>query len=298
LAAATFTRVWRNISIQGQVGASTAYVGFTGATGGISASQTVTNFLFTPGAAVATPVATIKPIAATGWNQNMIVSATTGNNLTASMDGGTANPANNAFFEQGLNAASASTGVPSAGTVFGSATDSNHTFMLQPNGAGQDDAVLLDYADPNGSLTFTGSNAYSTLSFLVAGANGGGPFTAVIDYANGTTQTAVINVPDWFSNTPVAWDANGRVVATGNSYSFNNLSDGNPRMYQEDLILTDTTDAVTGISFTTGTTDPASTSREVIYGVSGAVSAVPEPAALGVFAAGAISLIGRRRRSA
>jgi hypothetical protein len=291
----TFTRVWRGVSIQGQVGGTSALVGFTGATGGISANQTITNFQFTPGAAMATPVATITPIAATGWDQNMIVSATTGNNLTASMDGGTAMTANNAFFEQGLNTVSPSTGVPKAGTIFGSATDSNHTFMLQPNGPGQNDAVLLDVADPTGSLSMTTPLPYSELSFLVAGANGGDAFTAVINFANGSSQTATLTAPDWFSNTPIAWDANGRVVATGNSYSFNNLSGGNPRLYQLDLALTDTTDAVDSISFTTGSTG-TSNSREVIYGLSGtAVSSVPEPTTLGVLALTALGL-GRRRR--
>jgi hypothetical protein len=291
---ATFTRVYRGISIQNLVGSSTATVGFTGATGGVTAAQSITNFQFTPGAAVATPVATITPIAATGWSQNMIVSATTGNNLTASNDSGTSNTANNALYEQGVFAASPSTGVPKAGTVFGSMTDSNHTFVFQPNGAGQNDAILLDVADPTGALTLTTPHAYSEISLLAAGANGGGNFTAVLNYANGSSQTVNLTVGDWFGGTPIAWDANGRIIANGSSFSFNNQSDGNPRIYQLDFAPSDTTDAITSINFTSGTT--SGTSREVIYGISGTAS-VPEPATLALLAVGALSCLGRRRRA-
>jgi hypothetical protein len=37
------------VNIPGTVGASTAYVGFTGGTGGASATQNIKNWTFTPG---------------------------------------------------------------------------------------------------------------------------------------------------------------------------------------------------------------------------------------------------------
>ena len=51
---ATFTRVYRGIDIQSQVGAATALIGFTGGTGALNQTQTVTNFHYTPGAALST----------------------------------------------------------------------------------------------------------------------------------------------------------------------------------------------------------------------------------------------------
>ena len=50
----------------------------TGATGGVNAAQSVTNFQFTPGAATPTPVAQITPVNVTGYSQNMIISASGG----------------------------------------------------------------------------------------------------------------------------------------------------------------------------------------------------------------------------
>lgn len=288
---ATFTRAWRGISIQGQVGGTTALIGVTGGTGGVNAAQAITNFQFTPGAAIATPVATITPIAATGYNQNMIISAANGSaNVTATMDGGTGK-GGDTFYETGVNPGSNVAGVVHPGVVFGSGADAKHTFVLQPNGAGQNDAVMLDASNTSGSLSLTGPAPYSLLSFLVSAGNGGAPIGVTVHYAGGGTQTATITGPDWFNNNPVALDANGRVnVALAD---FNNTTNGNPRMYQQDVTLTDTTDAVQSIDFAwQGGTGG---DREAIFGISG--QAVPEPAALGLLSLGAIGLLARRRRA-
>src|SRR5262249_18736914 len=114
---ATFTRVWRGVDIQGQVGGTTALIGFTGGTGGLNAGQTVTNFQFTPGTGAPTPVAGIRPLAATGYNQNMIIPASGSTaNITATMDGGVARTGDT-FYEVGANPNSAVSGTPRAGVV-------------------------------------------------------------------------------------------------------------------------------------------------------------------------------------
>jgi hypothetical protein len=295
---ATYTRVWRGISIQGQVGGTTATVGFTGGTGGISANQSVTNFQFSPGAA-AIPVPAITPIAATGYNQNMIISLASGSaNITATIDGGTAKTGNT-FYEMGVNPNTPMAGVPNAGVVFGSNTDANHTFVFQPNGAGQNDAVMLDQVNTTGALALTTPKTYSLLSFLVAGGNGGAPIGFTVHYAGGGTQSTTMAIPDWFGNGPIAWDANGRVSLNAdgsiNTSDFNNTNNNNPRMYQLDLPLTDTVDAVQSVSFTWQGT-AGNGDEDVVFGISGA--AVPEPSSMALLSVGAIGLLVRRRRAA
>ena len=298
---ATFTRVWRNVSIQGQVGGTTAFIGLTGGTGGINANQTVTNFHFTPGAAIATPVATITPIAATGYNQNMIISATNGSaNVTATMDGGTAKNGDT-FYETGLTQFNAPqtappsnvSGLPQAGVVFSSASDVGHTYVFQPNGPGQNDAVMLDETHTSGSLSLNAPSRYSALSFLVTGGNGGAPIGVTINYVGGGTQTATINGPDWFNNSPIAVDSNGR--SDVNLDDFNSVNAGNPRIYQQDLSLTDLTDAVASVNFAWGGA-VGDGDREAIFGISG--TAVPEPSSMALLSLGAIGLLVRRRRAA
>jgi hypothetical protein len=244
-------------------------------------------------------VATITPIAATGYNQNMIVSATNGSaNITATMDGGTAKTGDT-FFEQGITTAGGTatppppvSGVPKAGVVFGSGTDANHTFVFQPNGAGQNDAVMLDAANTAGTLNLAAPARYTLLSVLVSAGNGGAPINYTIRYAGGATQTGSIPGPDWFNNTPIAFDSNGRVDVALDDY--NNINNGNPRMYQDDITLTNTTANVLGIDFTYGGT--GGTDREAVFGISG--QAVPEPSSLAFLSIGAAGLVIRRRRRA
>jgi hypothetical protein len=291
------------VNIQGQVGGTTALIGFTGGTGGVNAGQTVTNFVFTPGAALATPVATITPVAATGYNQNMIISAANGSaNVTATMDGGTARTGDT-YYEAGVTQFNAPatgppppvSGVPQAGLTIGSANDANHTFVLQPNGAGQNDAVMLDSANTTGTLTLTTPARYSALSFLVANGNGASNINVTVHYAGGGTQSATISSPDWFNAGPIAIDANGR--SDVNLDDFNNINNGQPRMFQEDLALTNTINNVTSIDFG-WVSAGAGTNRSGIFGLSGTAVPVPEPSSLAFLSLGALGLLARRRRSA
>jgi hypothetical protein len=297
---ATFTRVWRGISIQGQVGGPTAYVGFTGATGAEFANQTVTNFHFTSGNATSTPVATITPIAATGYSQNVIVSKANGTaNMTATIDEGT-NKFANSFYEAGQNPNASAPGVPHAG-VFGSEADANHAFLLQPNGLGQNDAVMVDQTHTTGTLTLTTPVPYLQLSFLVAGSHGGANMGLTLHYAGGATQSATLNVQDWFNGTStVAWDANGRVYVNSdgtinNSTGYANTDSGTPKMYQLDLTPTDMVDALQSISFTWQGSNGAG-DHEYVFGISGA--AVPEPSTLMLLSSVGMSGLLIRRRAA
>jgi hypothetical protein len=228
-------------------------------------------------------------VSVTGYNENMIISKVNGAaNITAVVDDGTSLGAGNyTFYEQGYNTTSPTAGVPLAGTIFGSANDPNHTFELAPNGPGQNDALMLDSTVPNGTLVLSGSTKYSELSFLASGANGGGPVNYTINYGGGGTQTGTLTIGDWFNGTPIAFDANGRADVDGN---FQFTTNGNPRMYQFDVALSDTADPVTSVNLSWG-----GTQREVVYGLSGQAIPVPEPATWALVAAAALVLCIRRR---
>ncbi len=108
---------------------------------------------------------------------------------------------------------------------------------------------------------------FSVLSFLTAA--GHGPVT--VDYriyhADGTSESGLFVALDWFFNNPVVWNAQGRVdVVSG---TFNNVANNNPRLYSEDIILTNTTSLVTNISLSW---DPGNSGSGVaaIFAVSGA----------------------------
>lgn len=286
---ATLTKVYRNIDISAAVGGNTALIGFTGGTGGVNAQQTITNFNFTTGAAPATPVAAFQPIAATGYNQNMVVSVAGGTaGVTATIDGGTAKTGNT-FYERGVNTGANNTGLPAAGTIFGSGSDANHVFTFQPYSG--NNAVMLDTTSPTGTLTLNTAKAYQALSFLVTDGNGSSTFTATIHFADGAPDEVHTGIaaPDWFGNSPIAIDANGRETLAG---VFGNASSGNPRIYQEDVTMGDTSDPISSIDFAFGGS-ATSNSRTAIFGISGV--ATPEPGILGLISVGGLALLRRRR---
>lgn len=285
----TLTKVYRNIDISSAVGGNTALIGFTGGTGGVNANQTITNFHYTIGSAPATPVAAFQPIAATGYNQNMVISVAGGTaGVTATIDGGTAKTGNT-FYERGVNTGANNTGLPPAGQIFGSGNDANHVFQFQPYSG--NNAVMLDSANPTGNLTLTTAKAYQALSFLVTDGNGSSTFTATIHFANGAPDEVHTGVaaPDWFGNSSIAFDANGRETLGG---AFGNASSGNPRVYQSDVTLTDSSDPVSGIDFTFGPTT-SGTNRTAIFGISGVPT--PEPGILGLITVAGLSLARRRK---
>jgi len=101
-----------------------------------------------------------------------------------------------------------------------------------------------------------------------------------------------VNSPDWFNNGPAAVISSGRVdVATG---TFNSVSNDNPRIYQENLVLPsiawDHPISSINITWDSGGSNNAQTA---IFAVSGMV---PEPSSFYLLGAGIMALVMGTRR--
>jgi len=178
------------------------------------------------------------------YNADMVIekSATSaiyaGEFTTASMDAGTNNTAN-AWSERGFFADDPSAGIPTAGSIITDASFSDHTWKFAPSYA-TNDAIMLDASGFSGlyTWTLTTPTAYTAISFLTSGGNGGCVFRWTAHHSDGTTETGTTASADWFGGSNPAVTANVRVDVQ--SYSENNYNSSNPRLYAKDATLTKT----------------------------------------------------------
>ncbi|MDE3067578.1 MAG: glycoside hydrolase family 76 protein [Verrucomicrobiota bacterium] len=223
------------------------------------------------------------PIALTpgGYNQDMVIERIAphppASNTTASMDAGAVNTGNS-WYEQGYDAAAPATGLPPPGSTLTDPSSTDHAYTLAPSYTANN--VAMVDASHGADLVPANLDAFSALSFLTA--SGHGP--AVVDYrvehADSSAESGAFSSPDWFFNMPVVFNAQGRVdVVTG---AFNSVNNNNPRLYAEDIALTNIASPVTNIhlGWDTGS-HPGSVAA--IFAVSGV--AVP-PAPLGIAVSG------------
>jgi predicted alpha-1,6-mannanase (GH76 family) len=189
------------------------------------------------------------PLAVIGFNEDVVVEAGAGHPgslsgfTTASMDTGITNTLNT-WYEVGYDSAAPSTGLPLAGSTFTNVSAPDHTYTL-PGSYAANDALLLTSSALAGTLTPSGPAAAKGLSFLCAAGNGAATINYAVQHAAGSSDIGTITVPDWFSYSPVAWFANGRVNLGGRTV--NSINSANPCLYSMDVPLQNTTSPVTGV---------------------------------------------------
>jgi len=221
------------------------------------------------------------PIPVTGgYNADVVVEASAGpatdaGNLaaaplktftTATMDNGT-NNTGNTWYEQGYTKYFPQTGLPPAGSILVSTNLPDHSYQLAPSYT-QPNAIYADSNSPAAKITFATPAAYSGLSFLTADGNGPVTIGVAVTHQDGATETNYLNSQDWFNGTPAAYTANGRIdLDTG---VLNSLNGGNPRLYEEQIVLADSASPVTEATLLwTTQNSPSPASRFVVLAVSG-----------------------------
>ncbi|MCO6174288.1 T9SS type A sorting domain-containing protein [Flavobacterium sp. NRK F10] len=147
-------------------------------------------------------------------------------------------------------------GLPSDG-IISSANTSGVSFQLAdysgPNALFLTPSYVTGSANSqnSGTLSFTASNVGNV--YILSAAAGGGssnlPYTAVVSFSDGTSQTANLQAKDWYDGTAYAIQGIGRVNMANNALEG---SSTNPRLY-EDVIALDVvnqTKTITGVTFT------------------------------------------------
>lgn len=221
--------------------------------------------------------ANFTPLTVTGFNQDLVVEAAAGKPgvltgyTTATMDTGPANTANT-WYEMGYVPTAPTTGLPAPGTTVTNISAPDHLYIMAPSYAANN-VVLLTSNAPIANLIPATPTAFLALSFLMAAGNGPITVGCTMRHADGTSENSSFSVPDWFTRSPVAFVANGRVNI--GSTTVNSLNSGNPRLYAADVTLSNISSPVTNIALTWQS--GSSGGNAVIFAVSGGSSAALPP---------------------
>ena len=231
------------------------------------------------------------PISAIGWNRDVVAENTATppySTAAAPFDV----PNNYGFYQAGLP--SGTRGLPASGT-FASLVDGTTVFQFQPYNA--NNVLQLSASTSSvGTLTLATPQAYTSLQILAAAANSGtSQGNLVIHFTDASlSPTLQFNNSDWFFQPNPAIKGFGRLDLGATSAEDN----GNdfPELYQTTLNLTAlglSSKPIASVDFIDLSSDPRESTG--IFALSG--TPVPEPASLGLLAAGIALLATARRRS-
>ncbi|HEY4150582.1 MAG TPA: T9SS type A sorting domain-containing protein [Chitinophagaceae bacterium] len=225
--------------------------------------------------AAGTQAQVVSPITITGFNRDVVAETASSSAVTS----GAMDLTGNTWYSQSfVNAVQASYGggLPDTRSIT-SANNGLISYKLMPyNGNNALYMVGSNTSGTNsGTLTLSAPAAYSKISFLVAGTEGGATMSIKLKFSDNKTETvgSSISVADWFSGSaPVAQNL-GRVSGTPGNYVFSGRDgSNNPRLYEITFTLssTDNLKTLNSISFTKN--DDESSTRALVFAVSGALT--------------------------
>jgi len=190
---------------------------------------------------------TYNPVAVTGYNADGIIEADapkavgagpgsvtgvlTNDNTycTMTMDGGTSK-GNFTWMEPGYYTPNPSAGLPAAGSTITSATEPTIHYTMPSTYVGNC-AVCLASNFPTANVKFQTPAAYGGLSFLLGDGNGAINIRAIIQFADGSTETNWISGVDWFNRTDAyAYVCFGQANPSGRGVA--NIPDQFPNYFQ------------------------------------------------------------------
>lgn len=221
------------------------------------------------------------PAIVTGFNADGIIEASVARYphplytaTTASMDGGT-NNTGTTWYERGYYHYMPNAGLPAAGSIIDSLAQPDHHYKMPTNYAANN-CIFVDVAHTNANITFASPQTYSALSFLSCTANGSVTNQAIMQYADGTSETNTFISRDWFDQTPVAFYGYGRVNLDTRTLQSDQgrTATPNPRLYEAQFALGNTGSAVTNVilKYLNPTN---SNGRAYVFAVSATAGAVP-----------------------
>lgn len=219
-----------------------------------------------------TPGGAVTPIIVTGYTQDFIVEADApkrGMVMAANgIDPATSQTMDNtlntgfAWYEMGYNVNNpgdgagvpipdarvlTNSGLPAAGSTLTNA-GGDRSYVLPPSYTASNAVWVAADTITEATITLATPTPASVLSFLAAAGNGPvNNIHVVSHHADGSMETNLVNVANWFDANPYIYGANGRVdVGSGQLNSVRNAN-LNPRLYPVDFILANTNSPVTSI---------------------------------------------------
>jgi hypothetical protein len=192
------------------------------------------------------------PINVTGFNVDLVVESTAARResllsaTTASMEGGVLE-SGRTWYELGYYPLSPATGLPAPGSILTDSAAPDHRYSLATDYT-VNNAIMFDSDFPTASLTPANPAAYTALSFLCAAGHGPVTNECVINHANGSAETNVFVIPNWFDGSLPAFISSGDLNL--NIRAVDSVGANNPRLYGVDIPLANTQSAVTNVEFT------------------------------------------------